>query len=357
MTFLRKISLFVALLLLLETSFGATICLTGRVVKNFPSYGLSFMNAAQLAVSKYKSNHLKIKLFFYNNLPLAPILAYKEMINNNCDAIIGYEYLSDLLLIARSKYKAKIPIFTSYASTLGKNNLPKNIFIFRPSYQYLARKMIHFLLKKYSNFNHVLLVTEISRDSMSKYKQAYIEQFKESNVSYQSFDFLENEADVIDHLKRYIGNKKYKYIFLLSGAVAAIKIANFMNHKSHIFIGTENYGSSSSESFYAGLHDKSIRSFFIRNIDFLSADRRLTRFYEMYEHTYHVKPLLLSAYTYDAVSIILNALKKYQKISVSGFLKESFYGASGVKILNNKFYRSKKFVILKLSPHGYVCAR
>lgn len=85
-------------------------------MENLKSYGQSFLKAAQLATDEY-SNMVDIKSYFYNNRPSEPIHIYNQMIDEGCSAIIGFEYLSDLLLAVKAQKTETIPIFTS-SSTL-----------------------------------------------------------------------------------------------------------------------------------------------------------------------------------------------------------------------------------------------
>lgn len=221
---LKKINLYLFLIALpFSTCINGAIniCLTGRIVKNLPSYGQSFLNAAYLA-REYSglNDKVAIKTFYYDDKPLSPIFAYQRMIRAHCSAIIGFEYLTDLLLISKIQTSKSIPIFTSYASTLGSNSLPKNFFVFRPSYYFFAEKMKDFLLKKIGAFNHVLLITEVSRDSMKEYKKAYESIFKKYRIPYDSFDFLENDKKMLKKLNQFLNKKHYRLIFLLSGAIS-----------------------------------------------------------------------------------------------------------------------------------------
>ncbi len=80
------------------------VCLTGRIEQNLPAYKKLFTSAAYLALHNsdiYKK--IQIKTYFYNNQALAPLEEYKKMRTENCQAIIGFEYLSDLLLVAKAQ--------------------------------------------------------------------------------------------------------------------------------------------------------------------------------------------------------------------------------------------------------------
>lgn len=361
MHLLKKLSIVIVACYLPLVAFGSspTICLTGRIVKSLPSYGQSFIDAAHLAVEQSQLKRpVTIKSFFYNDRPLAPMSAYQKMLKANCSAIIGFEYLSDLLLVAKKQSNKELPIFTSYASTLGDNQLPRNIFIFRPSYRFFAKKMLDFLQNKYGKLGQVLLVTEVSRDSMKKYQQAYIEQLKERHIQYSTFNFLENDKNIVNKLNQSFKDKQsFHFVILLSGAIASAKIANELNDHKTVFIGTENYGSSSSQSFYVRLSDKNIKSYFIRNLDLLKPSEKLQTFEKSYKSKYHKKPLLLSAYTYDATRIILKAIKSSGFVSLNNILNSQYNGVTGAEVNNAKFHRSSDYVILKVSPNGYKYAK
>lgn len=331
------------------------ICLTGRIVINFPSYGESFVNAANLAVDQEEmEKSVVIKKYFYDDRPLSPISAYKKMVKDHCSAIIGFEYLSDLLLVEKIQGENKIPIFTSYASTLGNNNFPKNIFIFMPSYRFLANKMTDFAINKFGHLKHVLLITEINRDSMKQYRQAYIEEFKKDHIQYKTLEILENDNNLIPKLKNFIkNNEKFDYVFVLSGVIASSKIINELSNRGMVFFGTENYGSSSAQSLFVRLSNKNVNSYFIRNFDSIKRNPYLEKFEDSYEENFNKKPLSLSAYTYDATRIILNSIKRYGDANLNNILKSNYVGASGVKIKNGLFYRSPEYIILKVTTSGY----
>jgi ABC-type branched-subunit amino acid transport system substrate-binding protein len=330
------------------------ICLTGRVVENLKSYGQSFLNAAYLAKEESDpANKIEIKSYFYNNRPLEPIHIYNQMINDACSAIIGFEYLSDLLLAVQEQKNDTIPIFTSYASTTNADQLPKNIFIFMPSYNYQANKMISFLHARYKNINNVLLITEINRDEMLKYKEVYSSILTKEHIKYSTYDFLENDSDIEGKLKEFLNEKKFEYVFLLSGAIASAKIANITNDHSIVFVGTENFGSSVSQTFFMRLNDKVIRSHFIRNLDFIKPHDELAKFENNYIHKYHEKPTVLSAYTYDAMNIILKALNRNGTVNTKSILTANYSGITGAYLKNGQFHRSTNYVILSVNSNGY----
>lgn len=331
------------------------ICLTGRIVENLKSYGQSFLNAAYLAKAQSPLiRKVRIKSYFYNNRPLEPIHIYNQMVKDGCSAIIGFEYLSDLLLAIKEQKNDTIPIFTSYASSTNTDKLPKNIFIFMPSYDYQAEKMLNYIHDRYKKLDDILLITEINRDEMLKYKEVYSNALKKDNINFETFNFLENDNDIEGKIKRFLNNRKYQYVFLFSGAIASGKIANVMNDHNTVFIGTENFGSSSSQTFLMRLKDKVIRSHFIRNLDFIRPSKDLSKFEKIYTQKFHEKPTILAAYTYDAMSIILNSLEKFGTVNKNSILNINYTGVTGAYIKNRHFYRSTNYVILSVNDHGYI---
>ena len=330
------------------------ICLTGRVVENLQSYGQSFINAANLAEEHNDlTNKVTIKKYFFNNRPLEPIHIYSQMVRDGCAAIIGFEYLSDLLLAINEQKNDKIPIFTSYASSTNADRLPKNIFIFMPSYNFHAQKMLDYLHAHFNKLDDLLLITEINRDEMLKYKEVYTQSFDKQHIPYDTFDFLENDKDIEGKLQQFLNKKKYHYVFLLSGAIASAKVANLMNDHKTIFIGTETFGSSVSPTFFLRLKDKKIRSYFIRNLDYIQPSSTLSSFESAYTNKYHEKPTLLAAYTYDAMFMILNALKQHGTVDTKSLLHSHYSGVTGAYLKNNQFHRSNNHVILSINENGY----
>lgn len=330
------------------------ICLTSKVVKNLPSYGQSFLNGAYLArMQSEKGQDVEVKNYFYNNRALEPIYVYKKMVQDKCSAIIGFEYLSDLLLVIKNQKNEKIPIFTSYPSITHADKVPPNIFIFMPTYDFLADKMLKFLYQRFKIINGVLIATEVNRDEMRKYESVYSSKLTKRNVKFDTFYFLENDNNVEEKLNKIINGKKYNFVFLLSGAIAAAKIANVMNDHHIIFVGTENYGSSTSQTFFLRLKDKNIRSYFIRNLDFLKTSSALSNFEKDYTDIYHTKPILLSAYTYDATTMILKAYNETGSVCANCIFHINYKGITGIYLKNRKFNSSKNYVILSVSKNGY----
>ena len=330
------------------------ICLTGRVVENLKSYGQSFENAANLALDQgEKFGKVEIKNYFYNNRPLEPMHAYKKMVSEGCSAIIGFEYLSDLLLAIKEQKNNNIPIFTSYASTTEVDKLPNNVFIFMPSYDSQAKEMLNYLRSRFNKIDDVLLVTEINRDEMLKYKEVYSYVLNKEYIKYDTFDFLENDKEILNKLHTFLKKKKYNYVFLLSGAIASAKIADAMNNQNIIFIGTENFGSSVSPTFFMRLNNKLIQSYFIRNLDFIKPSPALQAFESIYTKKYHEQPTILAAYTYDAMRMILKAFKVVGFIDTHSISQINYNGITGAYINNGKFHRSTNYIILSVNKDGY----
>ena len=332
------------------------ICITGRVVENLKSYGQSFINAAYLARDENKlADKIEIKKYFYNNSPLEPIHAYKQMLNDGCAAIIGFEYLSDLLLVVTEQQNNSdnIPIFTSYASTTDNEQLPKNIFIFMPSYNFQAKKMLRYLQKRFTKIENVLLITEINREEMRKYKDVYSYELKKKKIKHDTFDFLENDNQILDKLNRFLNKNKYKYVFLLSGAIASAKIADAINDNNITFIGTENFGSSVSQTFFMRLNNKIIHSYFLRNLDFLKPNPRLLKFERIYTQKFHEKPTILAAYTYDAMNILLKSYIRMGAVNTHNIYLINYNGVTGAYLKDTKFNRSINSIILSVTKDGY----
>jgi ABC-type branched-subunit amino acid transport system substrate-binding protein len=276
------------------------------------------------------------------------------MLSDGCSAIIGFEYLSDLLLVLKEQTKTDVPIFTPFASTENTDDLPKNVFVFMPSYKYLATKMFAFLSSKFGTINDVLLVTEINRDEMKDYKAAYSQLLNEHHIKFSSFDFLEDDSDMGNKLKKLLKqNKQYKYIFLFTTSVDGSNIIDLTRQQNPVYIGTEYFGSSTYQSLLTRLKVKNIRAYIIRNLDFIKSNTALTAYEQAYYDKFHVAPTILSAYAYDATNIILKALHDKGKINTNTIYDIKFNGITGVSVKNNQFNRSESTVILSITDKGY----
>lgn len=332
-----------------------TLCLTGKIELTLADYKVAFMNAVNLALSQNNAHeNIKLKTYFYDNKPLSPIIAYNEMMHDHCAAIIGFEYLSDLLLVAKTQSNDTVPIFTSYASSNESDKLPPNIYIFEPSYNYQVKKMISFLRNRFGNISDVIVITEIDRSDLAKYKIAYEEQLNQEKLHFDNFDFIGSDDKFETKLKMFLIGKRYKYVFVLSGAVGSTKIINYMNDHNKVFIGTENFGSSTNQSLYVRLNDKNIAAFSIRNIDLLKRSKKLSAFITAYKDKYLIDPSPLSVYSYDAATIIVKAFERYHEINNKSILKNQYDGITGAFISNNKFHRSSDYTILSIGKNGFV---
>ena len=275
------------------------------------------------------------------------------MLQDHCSAIIGFEYLSDLLLIEKIQLNKNIPIFTSYASSNDADTMPNNFFIFMPSYDYQAKKMMEHLHVKFSKINNVLIITEVDRADLSKYKIAYEAILTKENINYDEMDFIGDDNLFEEKLTKFL-TKRYDFVFLFSGAVGSTKIINKMNDHKTMFIGTENFGSSTNQSLYVRLNDKKINALTIRNIDFLKRSKALEKFVNEYIKKYGISPSPLSAYAYDALMIILKSFEKNKSVTTENILKINYDGITGAYIKDNKFIRSNQYVILSIGEKGFV---
>ncbi len=360
MSALINIILLLTSLIVSQTAYADSlthICLTGKVETFLPNYKTAFLNAANLSLIENPEIHnVNIKTYFFDNKPLSAIRTYDQMMRDHCNAIIGFEYLSDLLLIAKKQRNNNIPIFTSYASSLNADLIPSNIFIFMPSYNYHAQKMLAFLHKKYKVLSNVLIVTEVDDAALIRYKNAYQSLLNQAKIPYNTFDFLGSDEKIESKIQKLTEHKHYHFVFVLASAVSSTKILNTMNDQNIVFIGTEYFGSSINQSVFVRLNNKIVHAYVIRNIDLLKSNQKLKDFKKVYMQHYAVAPNPLAIYTYDAMNIILNSLKKYHFFNTDHILETDYTGVSGAFIKNKKFYRSKQYAILSIEKTGFVYA-
>ena len=232
--------------------------------------------------------------------------------------------------------------------------MAENFFMFMPTYDFHAKKMMKYLDNKFKHINKALIITELDRPDLVKYKSAYEKLFFKNNIDFDTLDFVGNDAQFENKLKKFTMNKNYDFVFVFSGAVGSTKIINSMNNHETKFIGTENFGSSSNQSLYVRLNDKKINAFIIRNIDFLKSYDQLQKFKMKYVKKYSSSPSPLSTYTYDAIMIILKTIEHQGSLTISNILKTNYRGITGATISNNQFHRSRQYVILSINEKGFI---
>jgi ABC-type branched-subunit amino acid transport system substrate-binding protein len=64
-------------------------------------------------------------------------------------------------------------------------------------------------------------------------------------------------------------------------------------------------------------------------------------------------PTLLSAYTFDAVKMIVTASKANNKLSMKEILRSNYNGITGVRINNQRSLKSNNYAILSVEEDGY----
>jgi ABC-type branched-subunit amino acid transport system substrate-binding protein len=335
------------------------ICLTGSDVDTQSSYGQSFINGTNLAKLQSKiGDQVVIESYFYDRNPLSPLRTYDQMVDSGCKAIIGFDSLTQLMLIASLQANDKMPIFTPYANTLHQNtSLPKNFFFFMPPYYSLANHMMAFLKQQFGQLDQVLLITEVNRNEMQDYKSVYSTLLHSNKVSFDTFDYLENDNSMPAKLQNFMQNKHYRFVFLFTTGPDAAEIVKTINQPKTIYIGTEYFGSSSAETFAISVESKNAQAYFIRNLDYLKASPALAKFQQQYVSQYHIEPTILSAYAYDATQIILNTLAVNHDLSTDDILNTDYTGISGAYIADGQFHRSSNYIILMNSPSGYRVAQ
>ncbi len=339
-----------------NTGFAATkliICLTGKVENEYSFYQSSLINGVKLAINDIKPRFsYVVKSYFFGNDPLSALSTYHSMIKDGCSAIIGFEYLSDLKLISKKDLNKKIPIISPYSSSLDGENIPKNILMLMPKYDYLVNTMYDFMLKKWGVLSNILIVTETDRPDLVDYKLSYEKIFFVNQVKYDEFNYVQTDHYLEQELKNFIAKRKYNFVIMLGGANTSIKILNTFNDANIKFIGTENFGSSNYQSVIPMITNPKVEAYVIRNIDYLSADSQIRVFKKRYEKMFFENPLPLSAYAYDAMSVVLMAYQKNHNFADDLFYKIDYKSITGITINNNIYHRSRKFSIINMRHDG-----
>lgn len=333
---LFKVFFLLILSLKVSASDQFKICIAGHIYKEFKSYGDSLENAVKMAIDENHSDVVYEK-FYYDNSPLESIKIYNKMIIAKCRAIIGFPYLTDLLLLNNAvKIDPTVPILSPFAATFSKN-LQKNFYLLHPPQDVLIDKLFDFVIKKFPDSINITILTDIRRVEMIEYKTALINKLKGTKFNVSILDIINDEIN--PNLKINTSNHLF---FLFTGPVPASKFINITNSQG-IYLGTETLGSKTTPSLINILGNKNLKNIYsIRNLSFDTKELNLSSFYKNYKNRFKSDPTILSIYGYDATNISLLLKSSIQK---------DFTGISGVKISHGKLIYSKYYSIISPSKN------
>lgn len=327
------------------------ICIASRVGASLPAYKTAIYNAARLATEKYNID-VTLTPFFYKN-PLDPIRIYDKMIESKCDAVIGYEYLTDVCLLEKTR-KINIPIFSLYGSNYKQSNILNNIFFLLPSYYSQAKDMLDYMKSKLSlnNNSKLLLLTNVSSESMKTYGKAYQSLLGKEHINYKKIIFADEDKDIVYKVLNELKKDKYNFIIILSSSTQASDIINGVDSDKYTYIGTDMFGSSVAPTLLYQLKDLNNKIYFVRNID-TAFDKKVSSFNQEYYKEFDIDPLMISLYAYDAVNVIIKSYKKFGFVATRSIDGINYNGISGINIANNKYNQSTHFTVLKVGKDGY----
>ena len=346
------ISLFLSILfVLIGFSKPLNICIASRVGASLPAYKTAIYDAARLATEKYNID-VKLTPFFYKN-PLDPIRVYDKMIEAKCDAVIGYEYLTDVCLLEKNR-KINIPIFSLYGSNYKKSNIVNNIFFLLPSYYSQAKDMLGYMKSDLglNNKSKILLLTNVSSESMKSYGKAYQHIFRKEQINYKKIKFADEDKDIIYKALNELKKDKYDFIIILSSSAQASEIINGVDSNKYTYIGTDMFGSSVAPTLLYQLKKTTNKIYFVRNID-TGFDKSVSLFNKEYCKEFNIDPLMISLYAYDAVNVIIKSYSQFGFVAPRSIDGINYDGVSGINISKHKYNQSAHFIVLKVGKDGY----
>jgi hypothetical protein len=293
---------------------------------------------------------------------MAPMKLYPQLKEAGCDAIIGFSYLADLLIFVEARKRdqsnafSRVPIFTPFATVEPEKKLDlQNVFFFNLPPSHLVQSMFDYL-----NINHKIsdpiIITEINRLEMQAYRDAYDRIFRKNKWPVTHISIHENGA--LPQGQISAGLKQGRTIVLLGGVVSSAKVINMAVNEKPLFVGTENFGSSTSMSLFNSLTSKNHSVLFVRQLDMLQKKQQESSFLKHYRTSFgNQDPSILAIYGYEAAKVMGLAVQKFQKLTAETIRKTKYYGGSGFTCDRSICEMRGQPTILRLTPNGYELAK
>ncbi len=343
------------------------ICLTGTTVKSIPTYGEAFVNGAEmakeLALKKFGKN-IEIKKFYYDRTGLAPLNAAKEMVKDGCHAIIGFCTGNDLLAVKDYVKKENILVYSIYGDFHQDLQAAPSLMTIQPKASFLMDKFFQKIEATTKAIDKYLIVTSIDRSEMNSYYLAYTEKLKSMRKSYLTVNVLEKTGNIDPFVEAYRKEKNnIKGIILLTRSVVAAQLSDFVFEENKgqnlpIILGTGYFGSSALPAFLNYAKHKEITAYFPTLNCLCDPNKNFQNFVQTYRSKFNLEPMLLSAYTYDAVNFIAQsihnekrALTKERTYQLAR--QEKFKGISDIDIQPGLRPQINKIFVMKVTSKGY----
>jgi len=327
--------------------------LTGTTVKLFPKYGEAFFYGALLGAD---GSEFKIKKYYYDRNPTAPILAYKKMVNDGCSIAVGFSTGNDLIAIDSVSKKYKMPVISIY----GDNSkiVEKNKFIttIQPPVEYLLDRLLKTQMKDLIKAKNTVVITAVDRYSMIGYKKEYERIFIRNNIKFDTINLLERKQN-LSKVKKYLKNVNTKInIILLTRSSLGAKIIDLFSINDvdiNLILGTKYMGSSALPAFYNYLNDKDVTAFFTRHNCLCDKDKAYTDFIKRYKKRYKESPMVISGSVFDVVRYIVKSNSLNGKSLIDKINRTTMNGISGIKFQKNLKKDFSKSFTIKIDKGGY----
>lgn len=339
------------------------ICLTGGNVKVKKLYGEAFYQGAQLGLESRSNQTITVDLrqHYYDPMPLAPITAFKEMMQDLCGVIVGFDTTNDLMAVKSLADKSHPLIVSLYGrlnETLAAAPLLTSL---QPPVVSFVNTLMHFMTHdKGHQFNNSLLITSVDSADLLAYRDAYASALTALGARVAQISLLESGFSAAALLAQY--TPPYDSIFILTRSPIAAAAAAALYDYHHgenlpIFFGTLYFGTAAHPAFSELLDHRPLTAYFSRMETSDDPDPRFVAFAAEYRMKYHVEPMAISALAYDAVRYVLELASHIdtrtgQIVAVTGtellaaVQDVQFSGITGVEF--NRAFRprhTKSFII------------
>jgi hypothetical protein len=343
------------------------ICLTGTLVKVFPDYGKAMNNGSAINLDTSK---FKLQEHFYDQNPLAPLRAMKEMVTAGCHGIIGFDFTDDLMIIRKLAEENNMLVISLYGDFNGQLEAHPTIRTMQIPTQQSINHLFNFASKSLGvKWQKPFVVTDVDRESMRAYRAALETRLGPGRSTANWVTSLERSFN-IDAVKsefvKQLDRTDVVVLLTRSRDAAAVSdmVYSLRPRNPPVILGTKFFGSATLPAFQNMLKNKSVVSYVTRQSINTDPDPQFQEFLKKYTATYKSVPMDISALANDAIKIFDLAAKKIVKGKsdtvatlrtkmLEAARKISYAGVTGVNVAPPlKFTYTKSFII-KIDQSGY----
>lgn len=325
---------------------------------------VNFYNAAEMALEDFLAENgkykdlIKFRKFDYGSSAVKTIEVTKEAVKSNAVALVGYPCSSYAVIAAPIAESGRVPLMTPSATI---DNLTEGRrYIFRASFrdEDQAKAIANYLYKINGNRKAVVVVNEdypYAVNLSNKFQKQFVDNGGVVVKVYHTLSTRNDYGDVVNDIKAgsqdvvFIPNHEKESSLIIKQLIMAGVVTTVA--------GGDGWGNLYGYIMPRFVGDHEIDAFAVSHWDVQSQSSKSRSFLDRYRTLHKAVPNDNSALAYDAVSIILEAIRKANKKDRDGIKSaiesiKSFDGVTGTISFNRGDGTPSKDVHIVKYKHG-----